>query len=131
MLGKIPERGAMSSKIESGLRRSQGIKRLISGSTSRAVDEAKEGREGRSEAVKDALDAVIVSAQAIAESSSIPFVPQIAAFLVVLAKLSSDFGDNEDNMPKTVRWCGSMLKILDKSSIHTVVNEVSFWFWWG
>ncbi|CAN0156538.1 unnamed protein product [Scytosiphon promiscuus] len=75
-------------------------------------------RSGRRAAVQDALRLVVDSAQAIAERSSMPFVAEIAGFLAVLANLSRDFGDNEQSMPKTIRWCGSMLEILRESNIH-------------
>lgn len=88
----------------------------------------EEGHMGRRAAVKDALRLVVDSAQVIAERSSMPFVAEIAGFLSVLANLSLDFGDNEQSMPKTIRWCGSMLEMLQESNIHAVSTQGSVEF---
>ena len=70
------------------------------------------------------------AARDLAGSSSIPFVPEIATLLSVLAGLCADLEDNEKNMPKTVRWCQTMLSILDKSNLHKVVDKVSVFARW-
>ncbi|CAB1119627.1 unnamed protein product [Ectocarpus sp. CCAP 1310/34] len=101
--------------------RSQNTDGIRAGSTLTSLSEDEpigEGCGGRISVMKDALSAVVDSARAVAEKSSMPFVPEIASFLAVLASLCSNFGGNEQNMPRTVRWCGSMLEMLDQSSIH-------------
>lgn len=70
--------------------------------------------------IMDAFRLVVDSAQAVAERSSLPLVAEIANFIGVLANLSKDFGDNQESMPKTIRWCSSMLEILDSSNLREV-----------
>lgn len=72
-------------------------------STTVSTSGAESSQEDGTPAVIDALHFVVNSAQAIAERSSLPLVPEIAAFLGVLANLFKDFADNKQNMPKTIR----------------------------
>lgn len=117
VVGGKPGRGASSPPS----RRCQKAEGVTTGLAFLWRDEACKRRDA---GVRDELGSLLGAAQAIAESSSIPFVPEIAKFLAVLANLSSDLEDNMENMPKTVRWCGSMLNILHGSSLDTVVSKV-------
>lgn len=85
-----------------------------------------EGRKRGGAGVKDALGFVWETAKDIAASSSIPFVPEIATCLTVLANLCSDLEDNKKNMPKMVIWCGAMLNILHESNLAKDVSKVGF-----
>ena len=117
----ITDRGASLPETSAQSRRSERTEGLTTGIMFRTTGQRCDERGA---AVKDALGFLVGAARDLAGSSSIPFVPEIATLLSMLAGLCSDLDDNGKSMPKTVRWCESMLNILDKSNLHNVVNKV-------
>lgn len=73
------------------------------------------------------LRLVMESAFFVAENWSLPLVAEIATLIGVLANLSANYLETERNMPKTVRWCASMLKIIESSDINQVGCWCTLW----
>lgn len=63
-----------------------------------------------------AAEAVMEAAMAVASSSSIPGVVETAKLVSLLVNLVVDHNSNEDAVDRRVRWCRSIVSILERAS---------------